>query len=262
MAESIVRTRASRKRPARACEPQPRPTNGIFVAMIVIVSTLVSSGRLAMKTTARATCATSMRGSGTHPPVGLLRAGRHPLGQRGDGVADVDLPAGDVVGAAVEGEALREPADAVLGDDVGRRVRARRHRRDRSVVDDPAALRPLRLHHAERTLRAQEHAGQVDVDDRLPPLVGQILERRAGAGARVVEQQIQPAPRVADEAEQRVDGVRLRDVGRDGQRAIARARRALRSRRAPRSGGQPARRDTPRRGGRWRRRGRCRSRLR
>jgi hypothetical protein len=41
----------------------PRPTNGIFVAMIVMKSTLASSGRLAMCTMALATCATSIRGS-------------------------------------------------------------------------------------------------------------------------------------------------------------------------------------------------------
>jgi hypothetical protein len=43
--------------------PQPRPTNGILVAITVRNRTLASAGWLAMKTTARATFSTSIRGS-------------------------------------------------------------------------------------------------------------------------------------------------------------------------------------------------------
>ena len=75
---------------------------------------------------------------------------------------------------------LREAGDRVLGRGVGRRVRARRVRRDRSVVDDAAAARLLGLHQPERLLRAQERAGQVHVDDGLPLLDRQVLERDAG----------------------------------------------------------------------------------
>jgi len=48
--------------------PQPRPTNGILVAMIVMNWTFASSGRLAIYTTARATCSTSKVGSTASSP--------------------------------------------------------------------------------------------------------------------------------------------------------------------------------------------------
>src|SRR5262245_3282670 len=47
---------------------QPRPTNGIFVAITVRNSTFASSGRLAIYTTARAQHSTSIVGSGTSDP--------------------------------------------------------------------------------------------------------------------------------------------------------------------------------------------------
>ena len=52
----------------KACEPQPRPMNGILVAMIVMNCTLASSGRLAIWTTALATWATSISGSTAMEP--------------------------------------------------------------------------------------------------------------------------------------------------------------------------------------------------
>ena len=50
----------------------------------------------------------------------------HPGGHLGRGVADVDLTAGDVVGAAVERGGLGQAGDRVLGRGVGRGVRPRR----------------------------------------------------------------------------------------------------------------------------------------
>src|SRR6185503_20184112 len=47
----------------------PRPMNGIFVAITVMNCTFASSGRLAMYTTARATWATSRRGSAAVWPL-------------------------------------------------------------------------------------------------------------------------------------------------------------------------------------------------
>src|ERR1700734_3373950 len=41
----------------------PRPVNGIFVAITVMNKTLASRGKLAIKTTASATCFRSIRGS-------------------------------------------------------------------------------------------------------------------------------------------------------------------------------------------------------
>ena len=47
---------------------QPRPTNGIWVAITVMNSTLASSGRFAMNKTASATWRTSIRASTTVVP--------------------------------------------------------------------------------------------------------------------------------------------------------------------------------------------------
>ena len=74
-----------------------------------------------------------------HPPVRLTRSsgdpGRHVRG----GVADVDLPAGDVVRAPVQRQRLRQPGDRVLRRGVGGAARPRGVRGDRPVVDDPPA---------------------------------------------------------------------------------------------------------------------------
>ncbi len=48
---------------------QPRPTNGILVAITVRNKTFASRGRLAMYTTARATLATSIVGSTAFSPL-------------------------------------------------------------------------------------------------------------------------------------------------------------------------------------------------
>ena len=58
------------RRQVHCGEPQPRPTNGILVAMMFRNSALASGGRVAMKTIASATFCTSMRGSGTVCPFG------------------------------------------------------------------------------------------------------------------------------------------------------------------------------------------------
>ena len=125
-------------------KPQPRPTNGIFVAMIVMNCMLASSGRLAMCSTASATCCDVHHRLDGDLAVGLRHALRHPRRHVGQRVADVDLAARDVVLAAVERRRLGQPGDRVLGRGVGRRVRARRVRRDRTVVDDAPAARRLR----------------------------------------------------------------------------------------------------------------------
>ncbi|MEN9668489.1 MAG: hypothetical protein RLZZ386_396 [Planctomycetota bacterium] len=94
----------------------------------------------------------------------------------------------------------------MFGRGVGRRVGTRRVRRDRAVVDDAAAARALLFHHAIGGLRAEKHAGQIDVDHRLPFLVGQFFKqnpRRIGAG--VVEQHVDAAVGVTGFAEQRID---------------------------------------------------------
>ena len=113
-------------------------------------------------------------------------------------------------------------------------TRPRRVRRDRAVVDDPPAARVLRLHHPERVLGAQEGAGEVGVDHRLP--VGQVdLVERAGRAeqCRRCSPAGQGVPSGPGRGEERGHRRRRGHVGRDGQG------------RAPRPAGLPAR---PRRG--------------
>ena len=94
--------------------------------------------------------------------------------------------------------------------------------RDRSVVDDPAALRLLRFHQQEGLLRAEKRPRQVDVHHRLPLFDGQLLERRAARGdARVVEQHVQPPEPLARRGEKGSNRIRIADVGWDDERVCA-----------------------------------------
>ena len=85
---------------------------------------------------------------------------------------------------------------------------------DRAVVDDAAAARFLRLHHAHRLLGAQEGAGEIDTHDRLPLREGQILDRHGGrAHAGIVEQHVQAAELVLDLGEHGLHLVGVADIG-------------------------------------------------
>ena len=86
-------------------------------------------------------------------------------------------------------------------------------RGDRAVVDDAAAPRRLAFHPPESFLHAQEHAGQVDVDDVLPLFERQILERNSRrVYARIVEQHIDAAECLHCFAEQCANRCRIGNV--------------------------------------------------
>ena len=221
---STTKSEALEPRPLRAGAAvvalehvQPRPMNGIFVAITVMNCTLASSGSEAMWATARPTLLDVHRRLGHERPVGLRHAARHPLGHLGGRVADVDLPAGDVELAPLQRQRLGDPGDRVLGRVVGDRVRPRHVGRERAVVDDAPAARLLRRHRAERRLRAQERAGEVGVHDPLPVLEGQLGHRRGHAEARVVEQQVDAPVALERRREQRGDRRGVGDVGGYGQ---------------------------------------------
>ena len=141
----------------------------------------------------------------------------------GRGIADVDLPAGDVERPAVEAEGLRQAGDRVLGRRVADRPRARRIGRDRAVVDDASALRRLPPHLREGDARGVEHAGQVH-RDRTVPVVGVDLVDGAGGreDARVVEQDVEPPPPVDQLADGGLDLGPPRDVAGQDQRLAGR----------------------------------------
>src|SRR4029077_19626824 len=90
--------------------------------------------------------------------------------------------------------------------------------RDGAVVDDAPAARGVLLHEAKRLLRAEERAGEVDVDDATPLLDGQVLQGNGrSAGAGVVEQQIESAEGFLRLLEQPAHGGWVADVGGNGQ---------------------------------------------
>ena len=69
-------------------------------------------------------------------------------------------------------------------------------------------------------MRAKKRAVEIDVDHRLPLREGQFVERDRGrAGAGVVEQEIEPAEVALDRGEQSLNGLRIADVARRGDRA-------------------------------------------
>ena len=80
-----------------------------------MVATLASSGSPAMYSTARATSLDVHPRFGPDAAVGLrARRSAIALGHVGGGVADVDLPAGDVVGPPVQRRAFVSPVIACL----------------------------------------------------------------------------------------------------------------------------------------------------
>jgi Sulfate permease family len=152
---------------------------------------------------------------GADAAVGLEGAGRHALGHLGGGVADVDLAAGDVVGAPVQRRRSGQPGDGVLGGGVGGRARAGDMGRDGAVVDDAAAAGPLAAHDPERLPGAEERAGQVDRDHRAPLAEGDLVELAGrGPGAGVVEEEINAAMPLDGAVEQGPHRRLVGDVGR------------------------------------------------
>src|SRR5438309_3786655 len=80
--------------------------------------------------------------------------------------------------------------------------------------------RLLALHDLEGFLGAEEYAGQVGIDDRLPLLVRQLFQGHGRrAGPRVVEQEVEPAERLLRPGEQGSDGRGIAHVGRHDQRS-------------------------------------------
>ena len=108
----------------------------------------------------------------------------------------------------------------MLGGGVRRRIRPRRVRRNRAVVDDAPAHRLLVLHQLERLLGAEKRAGEIDVDDVLPLFVGKLVQvdrRRADAG--IVEQQVEVTKSRLCLGEELAHRAGIADIGGNDQRA-------------------------------------------
>ena len=120
----------------------------------------------------------------------------------------------------IERGRAREAGDRVFGRRVGRRIRARSIGGNRTVVDDAATARRLRLHQTKRLLQTQEGAGEIRAHHRRPLLVGEVFHRHGGRShAGVVEQHVEAAPRRLHFRENLFYGGILSDIAGQYERA-------------------------------------------
>src|SRR6516164_3822436 len=78
----------------------------------------------------------------------------------------------------------------MFGGGIRRRVRSRRVSGDRAIVDDPATLRGLHLHHTEGSAGAKKRAQEVDRDDRPELCRAELIQRYRGhVYSGIVEQE-------------------------------------------------------------------------
>ena len=195
--------------------------NGILVAMTVMNWTFASSGSWPCKRPPgpRARHPWLARAG---PAVGLRHARLMPLGHLGVCVADVDLPAGDVVLAPFEGERLGQAGDCVFGRGVWRAIPGAGLCAE---IEPLLMIRPPRGRWArmirDGLLGAQEGAGQVGGDRLRPVVVADLIDCPPRPGqAGVVDQQVEPPERGRYRLEEGADRVRVGNVGRQRDREI------------------------------------------
>ena len=143
-------------------------------------------------------------------------------------------------GPELLGEALGEADDAEFGRGVGGAERVAEPARRRGHIDDRAAAGGLE--HRHRAPRAEELAGQADVDAAAPVGGVDLLDAAGRPGnPGIVDQRVEAAERGLHVGEQAVDVGLVRDVGLDragsrmaSRKAVEASRRRRRRRtRAP-----------------------------
>jgi hypothetical protein len=115
--------------------------------------------------------------------VGLHRACGKSRRQASRGIADIDLPARDVIFATLQRKSPGESGHGVFGYRIRSRPGPRHVGRYRSVIDDPAPTGGLRGHAPEGFAGAKEGTGDVDRHNRGPVAQGDIgnPSRRPGS---------------------------------------------------------------------------------
>src|SRR5262245_41613942 len=137
----------------------------------------------------------------------------HPGSQIRGGISDVDLAACNLERPAVQRCGLSQSGNRVFRAGVRCGVWTWRMSRDRTVVDDTAALRHLPFHHPNRFLGTKKHTGQIHIDHTLPLLKRQIFDGdRGSAGAGVVEQHVETAEFVVSLSKETLNVIGIRNV--------------------------------------------------
>ena len=133
-------------------------------------------------------------GRGFQQTMMTLDNGRIGIGAQRGGVVRLDIARSD--GIHVEavprpfvGQRLGQPCHTVLGRRIGRNPDAALKRQQRGDVDDRAGGLP-RHHGAGKGLRGEEHRFQVQVDHRVPVILGKLHRIGAADDACVVHQNV------------------------------------------------------------------------
>ena len=148
-----------------------------------------SDSRLARYTAASATSAASPSRVRCMPSYRDRRAGVDVgVAPRVQDVAGADRVAADARGGVVDRDRPGERVEPALGRDVRGEARARPFRLPRRDVHDRAAARPLEVR--QRLAAQPERCGEVDAEDRLPRVGGQVAGATVAAGSsgRVVHE--------------------------------------------------------------------------
>ena len=102
----------------------------------------------------------------------------------------------------------------MFGGGVRGRVRSGRISGDRAIVDDPATLRGLRLHHTERSAGAKKCAQEVGRDDRPKLCRAELIQRYRGhVYSGIVEQECEATVPFNHSIKELLDRSVVGDVG-------------------------------------------------
>ena len=134
-------------------------------------------------------------------PSDSVAAGVHAGEHRGVDEQRPQRGHGDVVGSPFQIQRLGEAADREFRCAVRRELGLAVDRRRRAEVQHAGAGGVTQV--LERGVAAEYHSGDVDVDDLLVPLRRDVDEVAGGQHARVVDQDVQPSTRGADELTER-----------------------------------------------------------
>src|SRR5262249_12208723 len=127
----------------------------------------------------------------------------------------------DALAAPRGAELTGERDDARLGGAVVRHHRGAIDAGDRREIHDDAAARLLFHHLAPGPFAAEERAGQVDADDRVPAVGRDVLRLGAERRAGVVHHDVEPTPLLGHALAHSLDLPLLTHVHRHGERPLA-----------------------------------------